>query len=940
MKIPTAATCSVEIFSSSASICDTHHTQILARKLPLDWAEVNCKSVSAEQASQYIGYTSKSSGLLFIGETTQFQFRPDEPWKSKDGKAPKYRTPLGEYDAYTPKHPTDKDYWNVENLKQVCWRINDHPYLLITEGVFKALMGCGFGLPTIALMGVTMGLTPKGSNVQGKRYLVDVLEKYAKVGFGFIIAFDADAVTNKDVRTAERSLARQLLKFKVPVRSITGHWEPGENGSTKGMDDFIKEKGIEEFRALLVKSSLFGEDNSELDVDDEDSNKESKPPTPRKLASQIAEDYGSTWKFDNAQKCWKRWNERNWEKTEDGSFRSLLKRTVDARNIPYRGSAYITDLLSLITDDLRVEHWKEWDRKQFINFANGILDIDAGDLLPHCPGSGFTSVLPYEYKPLTGDYADATDSLRENCPSIYRWMNDAMKGDRKKMLKLLAITNGLLKFRFFDLQMFVHLIGSPGTGKGTFTRLLQKVVGRDNWKGCKVSQMADGSTMAGIINKQLVACPDERAVSGVDTILSLTGGDAISYREVYKTASDAFFHGLLLIASNNPIFVGDTTGLDRRLCLVNFDSPVSAEMRNPAIETAMDAEIAQFITVCLSLSNATVTENIQGRGDSQIAEFKLKEWEMKCQTNSTAAHFDDCLVVDPTATISTGKLYEHYKDWCENGGLKAVAHTKYPRMLSDLLTDLRIDGVRYRKTRGRSNFEGLRLRASDDENLTYSESLDGVTTGIDGDMTGIRRGSEPLLVGNYSNMTGLTPQNFPEKSDCNVDGVKPDEEKEQGEGNFLNVSTSPSSPSNPANSQPVTVSNPVTIPVESPRIPVTKGEPTRLSEAVSKVLAAKAWAGVKAVFAEYPDVPQEQIKAALTEDEDKRIGRLKGAATKNPGTRVRYIGKEPHLLEWYGGVVLVVDSVDKMDGVIVGIHCKAPDGSFPSQFKPEDLEPI
>jgi len=53
----------------------------------------------------------------------------------------------------------------------------------------------------------------------------------------------------------------------------------------------------------------------------------------------------------------------------------------------------------------------------------------------------------------------------------------------------------------------------------------------------KLRNMDDGSTMASIIDKQLVACPDERTASGVDAILSLTGGDAVSYREVYKSAS-------------------------------------------------------------------------------------------------------------------------------------------------------------------------------------------------------------------------------------------------------------------------------------------------------------------------------------------------------------------------------------------------------------------
>jgi len=128
---------------------------------------------------------------------------------------------VGEYDAFLPQHPTDKNYWEPENLKQHCYRIDDRPYLLITEGPFKAISGCSNGLPTIALMGISMGLTAKASDLQNKRYLVPALESYACAGFGFIIAFDADAATNKSVIWEQRKLGRQLLKFGVPVRSVT-----------------------------------------------------------------------------------------------------------------------------------------------------------------------------------------------------------------------------------------------------------------------------------------------------------------------------------------------------------------------------------------------------------------------------------------------------------------------------------------------------------------------------------------------------------------------------------------------------------------------------------------------------------------------------------------------------------------------------------------------
>ena len=764
-----------QFLSTTAYLCPKHKSHIESRGLLNEWSYANCRTVSADEASVYLGYTAKSGGILFIGVGTQFQFRPDKPWKSKeDKKAPKYRTPLGEYDAFLPQHPTDKDYWDTEKLAEHCYHINGQPYILLSEGIWKAIAGCCHGLPTIALMSISMGLTPKKNDLQGQRFLVSILEHYARAGFGFIIVFDADAATNSNIIWEQRKLGRQLLKFGVPVRTITGQWEPGEEGETKGMDDFIQKKGIEEFRRMLVKSVSFEEWESNLDTNEGHNFTASKPPTPRQLARQLAEDYGQIWKFDNETKTWRIWTGKHWERTDDGNFRTLVKTTIDARNIEYKGSSYITDVLSLLTDDLRVKHWDIWDRKRYIAFDDSVWDSLTGEILKHSPGMGFTSYLPYSYKPLKGTDASAIDILRNNCPNTYRWMNTAMQGDHQKILKLLAVINGLLKFRFFDLQMFVHLIGKPGSGEGTFIRLLQKIVGRENWKGCKLRNMDDGSTMASIIDKQLVACPDERTASGVDAILSLTGGDAVSYREVYKSASDAFFYGLLIVGSNNPIFVGDTTGLDRRLCLVHFDNPLPAGKRNSRIEAGMDAEISQLIAVALNLSDSTVSERIQGVGNNQIAEFKLQEWDMKVQTNSVAAHFDDCLIVDPTASTPTGKIYEHYKDWCGTA-LKAVSHIKYPKMLSELCNDyLELSSVKWKRSGGRSWFEGLRFRTPGETSPTHSDSFSalipqnlptdtGCNTGLNGVNTGLGRDSESLPDGNYSHLRGKEAQNFSEK---------------------------------------------------------------------------------------------------------------------------------------------------------------------------------
>jgi putative DNA primase/helicase len=132
---------------------------LIKRGLNPDWVMASCSSIDIPEASELLGYTAHSPGILIEGANGQSQFKPNQPWASQQGqKAPKYRTILGdEYDALLPKHPTDPNYWlDIKKLKEQCYQINGQPMLLITEGGFKAIATCSHALPTIALLGVEM----------------------------------------------------------------------------------------------------------------------------------------------------------------------------------------------------------------------------------------------------------------------------------------------------------------------------------------------------------------------------------------------------------------------------------------------------------------------------------------------------------------------------------------------------------------------------------------------------------------------------------------------------------------------------------------------------------------------------------------------------------------------------------------------------------------
>jgi putative DNA primase/helicase len=88
-------------------------------------------------------------------------------------------------------------------------------------------------------------------------------------------------------------------------------------------------------------------------------------------------------------------------------------RVIDSKNINYKGNAYLIDVQSLLTKLLREKEWGGADRTRFINFSNCVLDGKDGTTRKHEASDRFTSYLPYEYKPLTGNTSNALQALEK-----------------------------------------------------------------------------------------------------------------------------------------------------------------------------------------------------------------------------------------------------------------------------------------------------------------------------------------------------------------------------------------------------------------------------------------------------------------------------------------------------------------------------------------------
>ena len=227
------------------------------RGLDQAWVAANCESIGENDAVKRTGH--RKAGLLMQGENNMCQLRPNE---AEDGR--KYLTPpksLMPYDAMLFRHPTIDKYWVKENLLEHSIKIKEHPYIVLGEGLFKSICCGQKNLACISLPGVTMGMVGRADDEN--KPLVPALQSIVDMGFGVIIAFDADSARNFAVRRAHKALAAKLEENGANVLTITGLWDEKDG---KGLDDYVQKRGWKAFLKLLENAITNEEWNDRFPV--------------------------------------------------------------------------------------------------------------------------------------------------------------------------------------------------------------------------------------------------------------------------------------------------------------------------------------------------------------------------------------------------------------------------------------------------------------------------------------------------------------------------------------------------------------------------------------------------------------------------------------------------------------------------------------------------
>ena len=378
----------------------------------------------------------------------------------------------------------------------------------------------------------------------------------------------------------------------------------------------------------------------------------------------------------------------------------------------YRTVSKVNDKIACLKslDGRTFKQEDENPNPNILNFKNGLLDIQSYQLRPHTPDYISTSQIPVMFN------QDA------KAPRWLQFIAEVTNDDPEQAKLLQEIAGYCLTTDTSFAKAFVFF-GAGANGKSMFTRILTKIVGRNNVSNLNLSTITRQFGITGLVNKK-VNLIDE--ISGnyfeSNVIKGLISGERLAAEVKYRPEPLEFLPTVKLIFSVNELpKINDTTpGLYRRFLIVPFDRSFEAK---PDLQ--LEEKLTQELTGILNWAiEGLKILRADGRFNETERNFEVMR-AFKSDNSPVVEFLNLCYQATPSGDehkygIATGDLYSQYRGYCLDHGYKPKALANFSREISHS----RIDGfnLKIQQENGKKVVYGLRKNLTlGGEEIVYSD---------------------------------------------------------------------------------------------------------------------------------------------------------------------------------------------------------------------------
>jgi putative DNA primase/helicase len=231
--------------------------------------------------------------------------------------------------------------------------------------------------------------------------------------------------------------------------------------------------------------------------------------------------------------------------------------------------------------------------------------------------------------------------------------------------------------------------GPGANGKSTLVGILQDILGEHAItapEGLVIRNdhqaQPHPERIAALRGRRLIVSNEleQRATLAEQTVKMLTGGDALSARELYgRRFNFNPTHKVLLISNHKPKVRGTDHAIWRRIRVVPFETIIPVDQQDPDLRRRL---VEDHGTAVLAwLVRGAVSWHADGLGSAGVVDIATEEY--KSTQDTFGAFLDECTVVVPQKRCKVGDLFNIWRQWCERSGERPGRKQDFSAALSD-----------------------------------------------------------------------------------------------------------------------------------------------------------------------------------------------------------------------------------------------------------------
>ena len=320
-------------------------------------------------------------------------------------------------------------------------------------------------------------------------------------------------------------------------------------------------------------------------------------------------------------------------------------------------------------DILVSKDFDDFNRNPYlVNVRNGLLDIRDMSFNEHTPSYLSTVQLNVEYNP------------QVDCPQFKKFLNEVL--DCKLIPLVQEIVGYLLTTNTASQKAFVFW-GPARTGKSTLLWVVEYLLlGKKNVSNIPWQEIGDKFKTAELLGKLANVFSDLPSKSIDDTgIFKVVTGEDYLMAEKKNKNPFKFKPFARLVFSCNELprnYVDRTEGFYRRLIIVPFSRQIDKSKIDKALKYKFQREKEGILNWALEGLKRLYENNFEF-SENELTDGVKKEY--KRENNNVISFVEECCELDGLFSCSRIEIYEAYKEFCVEAGLKALSQIKFNKEL-------------------------------------------------------------------------------------------------------------------------------------------------------------------------------------------------------------------------------------------------------------------